>query len=72
MATSFTVPCTDKQPMSPPGKNMGSTVKVSVLTATLPGRESTAPSFMRRSSGLSKCLKNSSLMSRWEALPPEP
>jgi hypothetical protein len=44
---SFTVPCTGKRADVAAGKERRVQVKVSVLTATLPPTESTAPSFMR-------------------------
>jgi hypothetical protein len=38
IATSLTVPCTDRQPMSPPGKNSGETTCASVaITTRSPG-----------------------------------
>jgi hypothetical protein len=46
IATSLTVPCTDRQPMSPPGKNSGEITWPSVaITRRWPGgTSSTAPS----------------------------
>jgi hypothetical protein len=34
MARSFTVPCTAREPMSPPGKKTGFTTKLSVVKAS--------------------------------------
>jgi hypothetical protein len=36
-ATSLIVPCTDRQPMSPPGKNSGETTCASVDITSRPG-----------------------------------
>jgi len=72
MDTSLTVPCTARVPMLPPGKNSGVTVYPSVLMAMGPESSSLAASSSVRRMGLSNCSRKSSLMSRWEALPPLP
>ncbi|EWS63664.1 hypothetical protein Y695_03103 [Hydrogenophaga sp. T4] len=78
IATSFTVPCTERQPMSPPGKNSGEITWPSVAITRRPcagskaGSVSTAPSSPWRRNGLSKAARNSSSISCAAALPPAP
>src|SRR3989338_967661 len=73
IARSFTVPCTDRLPMSPPGKNMGFTTKESVVNASLELPSSkTAPSwsssrYLFLSAGTNSLLTNSA-----EGMPPLP
>ena len=78
MATSLTVPCTDRQPMSPPGKNSGEITWPSVAITRRPpagsnaGSGSAAPSSPWRRKGLSRAGRNSSSISCAPALPPAP
>ncbi len=73
MATSFTVPCTDRLPMSPPGKNSGETTWLSVAITMRPASTAKrAWSLCWRSHSLSKARRNSSSMSCAIARPPAP
>ena len=73
IATSFSVPCTDRQPMSPPGKNSGDTTWLSVAITMRPaGAWTTAPSLPCASHSLAKLAANSSSISCAIARPPPP
>ena len=73
MATSFTVPCTDRQPMSPPGKNSGETTCESVAITMRPlCTAKQALSLAARSQSLSKATRNSSSINCAIARPPLP
>ena len=78
MATSLTVPCTDRQPMSPPGKNSGETTWLSVAITSWPpsassgGVVSTAWSSRAASAGLSKALRKICSISCTMERPPLP
>ena len=72
IATSLSVPCTARQPMSPPGKNSGETTWPSVAITRRCRRAagSSAPSSPWRRYSLSKAGANSSSISCAEARPP--
>ena len=73
IATSLIVPCTDRQPMSPPGKNSGETTWLSVAITRRPGGTVNAAWSLRwRSHSLSKARRNSSSISCAIARPPPP
>ena len=78
MATSLTVPWTDRQPMSPPGKNSGETTWLSVAITRRPpsassgGVASTAWSSRAASAGLSKASRKICSISCTMARPPLP
>ncbi len=60
VARSFTVPATDRRPMSPPGKRSGRTTWLSVVTAMRPGDASTAASSSRSSTGFANAVTKTS------------
>ena len=72
MARSLTVPHTASLPMSPPGKKMGSTTKLSVEKTRGPDRSSTAPSPRGASRSLRKAGSSTSPMSWAVREPPLP
>ncbi len=73
IATSLIVPCTDRQPMSPPGKNSGDTTWQSVAITIRPaGTVKRAWSFIWRSHSLSNARRNNSSISWAIARPPLP
>ena len=74
IATSLIVPCTDRQPISPPGKNSGETTWQSVAMTSLPvpGAGKSAPSSPWARYSLPRHLANSSSISCAMARPPEP
>ena len=73
IATSLTVPCTDRQPMSPPGKNSGETTWLSVAITMRPGGTVKAAwSLAWRSHSLSKARWKSSSINCAMARPPPP
>ncbi|MNC88631.1 hypothetical protein D3C83_44640 [compost metagenome] len=73
MATSLIVPCTERQPMSPPGKKSGVTTWLSVATTRRPGGiVMRAWSFISLSHGLSKASTKSSSINCAMARPPLP
>ena len=73
MARSFVVPCTDSDPMSPPGKNSGRTTKESVLMAMAPsGRGNRAPSCSSPSRDPPSAGTNNDSISFWLRRPPPP
>ncbi len=73
IATSLIVPCTDRQPMSPPGKNSGETTWLSVAITSRPGGTVNAAwSLPWRSHSLSNARWNNSSISCAIARPPPP
>ncbi len=73
IATSLIVPCTDRQPMSPPGKKSGETTWQSVdMTIRPSGRGSSAWSLRCASHSLSNAAANSCSTSCAIARPPAP
>ena len=72
MAMSFTVPQTESLPMSPPGKKMGSTTKLSVENTSFSAPSSTAPSPSSLKAGLSSAGRIMRSMSREVFFPPLP
>src|SRR3990172_6840269 len=74
MATSFTVPHTASDPMSPPRKNSGETTCASVLTTSLacPCVEITEPSLPARKLGLSHGFMKALVIKSCIILPPLP
>ena len=61
VARSFTVPATDRRPMSPPGNVSGCTTCASVVKAMRPDGVSVAASSRRSSTGLANARTNTSL-----------
>ncbi len=74
MARSFTVPCTARWPIDPPGKRSGCTTNESVENASRSpdGRVSTAPSPRSSSCSLRNASTNTASTSAAEDLPPAP
>ena len=72
IAISFTVPQTDSFPMLPPGKNIGSTTKLSVENTSLSAPGITAPSPSSLSAGLASAGTIMLSMRREVFFPPLP
>ena len=72
IAMSLTVPQTASLPMSPPGKKIGSTTKLSVEKTSSSAPGITAPSPRARSAGLSSAGRMRSSIRREVFLPPLP
>ena len=71
-ARSLTVPQTESLPMSPPGKNRGSTTKLSVEKASLPAPSTTAPSPSASRAGFENAGTSSCSIRRAVFFPPLP
>ncbi len=73
-ARSFTVPCTARWPIDPPGKRSGETTNESVLNASRSpdGRVSTAPSPSCSSCGFLNASKKTASTNAADDLPPAP
>ena len=73
IATSFTVPWTASEPMSPPGKKIGLMTNESVEKAIRPpGTSSSAPSWSSERAGLSKAGTKIFSISICDIRPPPP